>query len=138
MPSRRQSTRVRKASRRAQEQGAAASASSSSGTLVGFIPSTQEIPDSQPSSSPSHEEAIQQLVVSIDAENRMRELREKLRVLREQHESPFDASASNITSQTSAFASANNAPAQILIAAENDPSFASSNVLPRRYQETIQ
>ena len=128
MPPRRQSIRVKKASRRAQKRQTTVFVfiSSSSNTLVSFISSTQEILDSQSISFSSHEEAIQQLVASIDVEHRMRELREKLRVLRKQHEFSFD-SASNIISQTSTFVSTNNVSAQILIAAEDDLSFASNN-----------
>ena len=59
-------------------------------------------------------------MISIDVEHRMRELREKLCILREQYESSFDA-------QTSRIVSTNNTSAQMLIAAENDFSFASNN-----------
>ena len=128
MSSRRQFIRVKKTSRRAQKRQTTVFAfiSSSSSTLVSFTSSTQEIFDFQSTSSSSHEEAIQQLVTSIDVEHRMRKLREKLRVLKEQHEFSFD-SASNIISQTSTFASTNNISTQIFIAAEDDLSFASNN-----------
>ena len=128
MPPLRQSSKIRRTPRRVRQQQTSTVATSSPQNLTDSTSSMpQAVTDSQSTLSPCREVDIKRPLADIDAENRIIELREKLRILRAQNRASPETSSVISTPITPAGTASSRTPSTSMPSHGSGPSFTSNH-----------